>query len=89
MILLFLRRRQRKVRELARLVDAERQLVRQMGQVGRQRVQEAFNSDVALVGCFAGGLLVGRFGKQLWRPIKAIPFISLFKRVRPYLPVGF
>lgn len=89
MINLLLKRRQRRVRVLADLVDAERQLLRDMRHVGYKRLEQAISSDTALLGFVVGGFLTGRYGKGLLRPLKAIPFIRIAKKLRPYLPIGF
>jgi len=89
MISLILRRRRRQVRALAELVDAERQLLRDMRFVGHKRLQQTFSHDSVLFACFVGGFVTGRHGKKLLRPLRAIPVISIIKRLRPYLPFGF
>jgi|GEM_PF-5292474 len=89
MIGLILKRRQRRVRALADLVDAERQLLREMRYVGHKRLQQTLGSDTGLVICLAGGFVTARYGRRLLRPLRAIPVISILKRLRPYLPFGF
>lgn len=88
MIGLILKRQQRRVRDLADLVNDERQLLRNMRFVGYKRLQQMFNSDSVLLASFIGGFVTGRHGKKLLRPLRAIPVISIIKKLRPYLPLG-
>lgn len=82
---ILLRRRRRKVHELANLVDAERELLRNMTTQVRSRVEDRVRGEWAIAGCFGAGLATGWFGRRLAKPIKRIPFMMLFRQVRPYL----
>lgn len=82
---ILLKRRRRKVHDLAKLVDAERELLRNMTKQVKGRVEEKVRGEWALVGCLGAGFATGWFGRRLAKPLKRIPLMALFRQVRPYL----
>lgn len=74
--------RRRQIRALAARVESERRLLQSATRLGRKGLQSKLHGGWALTGCFAGGLLAGRYGTQLLRPLRRLPWLTLAQWTR-------
>lgn len=89
MMSLLIRKKRNRVIAVAVHIDEERRLLRQMTQHGRVQLGNRLRGEWAIAGCFAAGLLTGRYGSRVLKPLRAIPYWNLFQKVRPYLHLPF
>ena len=76
------RGRRRRIQTMATHLESERRLLQRAVQQGRVELQQKLHGGWSLTGCFAGGLLVGRYGARLFRPLGRTAWLTLARWIK-------